>query len=187
MEHNPHRIIGENLHRIRRNRELSLDGLADITGVSKSMLRQIERGESSPTIATLWKIADNLQIPLGELLHEPQRPVTVVAKRELIPISDDPEHYQLYTLFPFDPSKKFEIFTMDLRPGCEKHSEPHQEGVEEYILVSQGELTLDVGEECYDIAEGNAIHFAANQSHVLRNCTKQPTVIIIIINYYQKL
>ena len=52
--------IGKHLKNIRQNRELSLDEAAEMTGVSKPMLGQVERGQSSPTITTLWKIATGL-------------------------------------------------------------------------------------------------------------------------------
>lgn len=56
--------ISENLRQIRKEKKLSLDSMAEQTGVSKSMLGQIERGESSPTVATLWKIATGCIFPL---------------------------------------------------------------------------------------------------------------------------
>ena len=58
------KIVAENLREIRRLRKLSLDGLAELTGVSKSMLGQIEREESNPTLQTLWKIAAGLRVSL---------------------------------------------------------------------------------------------------------------------------
>ncbi|HCL78549.1 MAG TPA: hypothetical protein DIC53_01115, partial [Synergistaceae bacterium] len=66
------KIVAENLKRIRSDRKLSLDGLAALTGVSKSMLGQIERGESSPTLQTVWKIANGLRISLTELTDAPK-------------------------------------------------------------------------------------------------------------------
>lgn len=62
--------IGKHLKNIRQNRELSLDEAAEMTGVSKPMLGQIERGQSSPTITTLWKIATGLKVPLSSFLQE---------------------------------------------------------------------------------------------------------------------
>ena len=56
-------IIAENLKRLRTERGLSLGRLAELSGVSKVMLSQVEKGESSPTINTLWKIATGLQVP----------------------------------------------------------------------------------------------------------------------------
>ena len=62
-------MIAANLKRIRKEKKLSLDNAAEMTGVSKSMLGQIERGESSPTVATLWKIATGLHISFTALLE----------------------------------------------------------------------------------------------------------------------
>ena len=56
-------VISMNLKHIREERKLSLDKVAKMTGVSKSMLGQIERGDSNPTIATVWKIANGLTGP----------------------------------------------------------------------------------------------------------------------------
>ena len=56
----PSVVVSQNLQRMREERNLSYTQLAELTGVSKSMLRQIETGQSSPTIATLWKIANGL-------------------------------------------------------------------------------------------------------------------------------
>ena len=57
--------IGERLKEIRNTRQLTLDDVAELTGVSKPMLGQIERGQSSPTINILWKISTGLKIPLS--------------------------------------------------------------------------------------------------------------------------
>ena len=62
--------VGRELKSIRQSRGLTLDELAEMTGVSKPMLGQIERGQSSPTINTLWKIATGLKAPLSSLLRE---------------------------------------------------------------------------------------------------------------------
>ena len=70
--------IGKHLKNIRQNRELSLDEAAEMTGVSKPMLGQIERGQSSPTITTLWKIATGLKVPLSSFLQEEKTKYSVV-------------------------------------------------------------------------------------------------------------
>jgi Predicted transcriptional regulators len=61
-------LIAQNLKRLREERKLSLDRVAELTGVSKSMLGQIERGDSSPTVATVWKIANGLKVSFTTLM-----------------------------------------------------------------------------------------------------------------------
>ena len=64
-----YQAVGQNIHRIRKAQQLSIDRAAALSGVSKSMLGQIERGESSPTISTLGKIVEGIPVPLEELLY----------------------------------------------------------------------------------------------------------------------
>ena len=74
-------MIAANLKRIRKEKKLSLDNAAEMTGVSKSMLGQIERGESSPTVATLWKIATGLHISFTALLEGQAMETKISRKR----------------------------------------------------------------------------------------------------------
>jgi transcriptional regulator with XRE-family HTH domain len=78
--------IAENLRKVRETRGLSLDQLAELTGVSKSMLRQIETGKSSPTITTIWKIANGLRISFTALLRKPEIRVEVKSFRSDKPL-----------------------------------------------------------------------------------------------------
>ena len=75
---NLNNIIGENLKRLRTERNLSLSKLSEICGVSKVMLGQIERGESNPTINTIWKIANGFKLPYTVLIDEPIKPHVLV-------------------------------------------------------------------------------------------------------------
>ena len=61
--------IGKQLKKTRQNRNMTLDELAEVTGVSKPMLGQIERGQSAPTVTTLWKIATGMKIPFSSFLQ----------------------------------------------------------------------------------------------------------------------
>lgn len=62
MQEPIHKKIGKNLQEIRKSRGLSLDQVSEMSGVSKGMLGQIERGESNPTISVLWKIVDRKSV-----------------------------------------------------------------------------------------------------------------------------
>ena len=72
--------IAANLKRIRKAKNMSLDRMAEQTGVSKSMLGQIERGESNPTVSTIGKIIEGIKVPLEELIEEPRPAVSVIPK-----------------------------------------------------------------------------------------------------------
>ena len=62
--------IAANAKRLREEKKLTLDAAANLTGVSRSMLAQIEKGEVNPTISVLWKIANGLKVPYTRLMEE---------------------------------------------------------------------------------------------------------------------
>jgi len=164
-------IIGNNLAQLRRQKELSLDKLADLSGVSKAMIGQIERGESNPTVNTLWKIASGLHVSFGKLIAESKPEVELVRMSQLKPLKDDDDGTALLPLFSFDQDKGFEIFSVSLSPQCTHLSDPHVKGAEEYVLLSEGNLELMVGLETYSLTQGDAIRYQADKAHTYRNLT----------------
>ncbi|MCL6478276.1 MAG: XRE family transcriptional regulator [Peptococcaceae bacterium] len=175
--------IGKNLHSIRKERSLSLDRLAAITGVSKAMLGQIERGESNPTVTTLWKIATGLRVSFTSFMEDETPAVSIISHDQIMPLIEDAGKYKVYPLFPFGRTKGFEIFTLDLEPGCRHESEAHNAGVEEYVIVCRGRLDLLLGEETYTIHRGDAARFPADRPHAYLNNTGEPVRVHMMIHY----
>lgn len=178
-----HKKIGRNLQAIRKARSLSLDQVAELTGVSKAMIGQIERGDSNPTISILWKIVNGLHISFTSLIEEDAPKVTHIRFEELEAFSEEDGHYRAYPLIPFDQQKQFEVYTVEMDNGCSHESEPHNEGVEEYILMSQGSLQLSIHQETYRLQAGDAIHFTADKPHTYNNISDGKTVYHTIIFY----
>ena len=79
------RLIGENVKRLRRERNLTLGQLASLSGISKAMLSDMEKGDSNPTVNTLWKIANGLKVPYTRLLEETGGGATLVRRQEALP------------------------------------------------------------------------------------------------------
>ncbi len=94
--------VVENIKRLRKIRNYSFDQLSSMTGVSKGMLAQIEKGSSSPTITTLWKIANGLQVSFTSLAERPAGEPTVVRKHEKTPVMAGEEKYAAFPHFLFD-------------------------------------------------------------------------------------
>lgn len=175
--------IGRNINRIRKERNLSLDKVAELTRVSKAMLGQIERGESNPTVTTLWKIANGLRVSFSSLIKGEIPSVTVISVNDVTPIVENKGKYRVYPLFPFHPKKQFEIFSIVLEPGCSHESEAHYEGVEEYIIVTNGTVDIGIEQETYAIPAGSSIHFQADRPHTYRNTSTSPAVCTVMIHY----
>ncbi len=127
--------LAATLKTLRQQRGWSLSRLAEETGVSKAMLGQIERNESSPTVATLWKIATGLNVPFSAF---------IVPDASAAPSAFDPQQQAMVVtpVFPWDPELRFDHFSITLAPGALSESTPHEKGVIEHVVVISGALDL---------------------------------------------
>lgn len=178
-----HKKIGRNLLAIRKARSLSLDQVSELTGVSKAMIGQIERGDSSPTISVLWKIVNGLHISFTSLIEEDAPRVTFSRFEGLEPFLEEEGLYRAFPIIPFNQQKKFEIYTIEMEQGCSHDSEPHNEGVEEYILMIQGELLLTIQHETYQLNARDGIRFTADKPHTYQNISEGKTMYYTVIFY----
>lgn len=176
-------VFAENLKRLRETSRLSLDYVAQLTGVSKSMLAQIERGEGNPTIATVWKIANGFKVPFTELVSRPQRDVEVVDSAGVVPITEDDGHFRNYPLFAFDSDRPFELYYLELDEGACFAGEPHGENTEEYVTVFGGALELAVGGQLLQVGDGCSARFNAGTSHTYRNAGRGLCRLSMVIHY----
>ncbi|MDA3731928.1 XRE family transcriptional regulator [Niameybacter massiliensis] len=176
-------LIGKKLKEIRSSRNLSLEEVSKVTNVSKAMLGQIERGQSNPTVSTLWKIATGLKVSFSVFIEENQDELIIVDQEEIVPIIESREKMRLYPIFPFDTNKGFEIFTIELEAGCHHISMPHADDVEEYIIVTKGQIVITIKGKDYILDKGKSIKFIADKGHEYKNITDNKAVFQNIIIY----
>lgn len=162
-------IVADNLKTIRENKKLSLDQVAKLTGVSKSMLGQIERGEVNPTISVVWKIANGLKISFTSLLDRAKSDVELVKKNEIAPLIEDEGKFINYPIFTFDETKRFEQYLIEIKSGGSITAEPHLIGTEEFITAFGGEVVVTVAGKEFKLTDGDSIHFKSDTSHSYRN------------------
>lgn len=176
-------IISTNLKYIREEKKLSLDKVAKMTGVSKSMLGQIERGDSNPTIATVWKIANGLKVSFTSLLSELQTDTDIVTKEDIKPLIEDNGKYKVYPFFPYEDGRRFEIYKVEIEKGGYLSAEPHGQETYEFITVFDGEITIKVDEEEYTVKQGDSIRFRADKPHAYHNSGEEMTKVSMVIYY----
>ena len=182
-------VISDNLKNLRQSLRLSLSEVSERTGVSKSMLGQIERNESSPTVSTLWKIATGLQVSFTSLMERHEQGIRIVHESEMTPVINDHGRFRLYPVVPIRADRTFELVDLELERGAVSDSYPHAEGTEEIVLVYQGELEILLGEkkeERYSVPQGSVISYQADQFHTYRNLSSGVTRAAMIINYAAK-
>lgn len=175
--------IALNLKRIRKSKNLSLDMLAERTGVSKSMLGQIERGESNPTVATIAKIVEGIKVPFEEFLYMKEDSVMIVDYNTLPIYKEKENNYKIKIIFPYDKLRKFEVFEGSFEAGASLISASHGEKSSEYVTVVSGELTLLIGNNKYNVITGHAIRFNSDQEHIYRNDKNEPLIMNIVLSY----
>jgi transcriptional regulator with XRE-family HTH domain len=160
--------IGQRLRFYRQQRQLSLEDLSELTGVSKPMLGQIERGSSNPTVAILWKIAAGLQIPFASfLIGDPS--IKILRKEEQPFLKEDNNLFETYNTFA-SPGIPLEIYRIRMLPGCKHISSPTGLGVLKSITVHSGELTIEIGEDNGNtLKKGDAISFSSDVCQVYLN------------------
>lgn len=176
-------VIAVNLKKIREERKLSLDKVAELTGVSKSMIGQIERGESNPTITTVWKLANGLKISFSSFMSITQPQTSVINKDQITPLVEDNGKYRVYPFFPYEDSRRFEIYMIEIDKGGYWSAEAHGRNTSEFITVFNGELTVRVENNEFLVTEGNSIRFLADRSHAYHNSGKTMTRLSMVIYY----
>lgn len=169
--------VAHNLLRLRGKRNLSLDALARISGVSRAMLAQIESGRSVPSIKVLCKIAQGLKVSVAAFLDDRAfAGVAVLPAQQSKRLVSADGAFTSRALFPFDVARQVEFYELRLRGLGQEDAEAHAPGTQENLVVAQGVLEVRVNEERFLLATGDSILFYADQPHSYRNPADSPGV-----------
>jgi transcriptional regulator with XRE-family HTH domain len=151
----------------RRAQGLSLDAVAKLSGVSRSMVSQIERGESSPTIATLWNLTNALKVDFAGLLDATPHTalIEVLRGRDVPTIDNRGTACRLRILSPPEEAGRHEVYEIFLGDGGALISAPHRRGAREHLSVVEGHLRLTSGTGSEDLGPGDTARYAADVAH----------------------
>lgn len=182
MKHDAY-AVSKNLKAVRSRRNLSLDQLSELTGVSKSMLRQIETGKSSPTISTIWKIANGLRLSFTALLAKQDPDVAIMAFTKKEPLTDSQGGYRVYPMIPFDPEHAFEIYHVQIDPGVSYDGELHQGNVEELLFIQAGHVRITIDNNHHEADANHCIRFKADRPHRYESTGDVTAELIMMLSY----
>lgn len=164
---------------------LSLDALAKLSGVSRSMLSQIERGESSPTVASLWNLTRALNVDFSTLLDqeaEPQHPIREIVLRDQTPvIRNRTASCEIRILSAPDEVGGTEVYDIRFDAGAVLESAPHKAGCLEHLTVLEGEIHITSDTEEAKVLVGDTIRYAADVEHAIR-APKAARALLIVQN-----
>src|SRR5574341_1986158 len=177
-------VVGRNLKRLRGERGLSLEKLSRVSGVSRAMLGQIELGQSAPTINVAWKISSALGVPFSALLSErAEGGLHLLRAADSKKLTSHDGKFISRALFPFDERRRVEFYELTLQPGGVEQAHAHNPGTIENLVVTQGQLEMDVGGRREVLGAGDAIVFEADKPHVYRNLAGGETVMYLVMVY----
>jgi rhodanese-related sulfurtransferase/transcriptional regulator with XRE-family HTH domain len=177
-------VVGQNLRTLRTQRALTLDGLAQRAGVSRTLLGQIELGKTAPSINVVWKIAQALEVPFSTLLAGPAKTETTVLRRgKAKRLTSADGRFTSRALFPLDEPRTVEFYELWLAPHAREDADAHQPGTRENLVVTTGRLELKVGGEKYQLVAGDAILFRADVPHVYENMGNEECWMHLVMSY----
>jgi len=165
---------------LRREQDITLKELSEITGLSISFLSQVERGSTSLAITSLKKIADAFGVSIGYFFQgvEKHNYVTKANDQKAFKIEgSDIEHIRLSGEFE---DRKIETFIVTL-PPYKNFEEKFSHSGEEFYYVLEGEVQFKVNNHDYHLKEGDCIHFPSKEVHMWRNPISEDTKLLSVL------
>jgi len=155
------------LKEARKSQGLSLDAISNLSGVSRSMVSQIERGESSPTIATLWNLTRALNVDFAGLLEQGNKGDQIdVLKAAEVPTIDNMGHgCCISILSPPEEAGWHEVYDIRFTAQGSLKSQPHGRGAIEYLTVLEGQIRVTSGAATTEVNTGDTARYAADVPH----------------------
>ena len=176
--------VGANLRRLRIKRGLSLERLAQRSGVSRAMLSQIELGQSTPTIALLWKVARALEVTFSSLITSQTTAAPLVMRaREAKVLTSQDRSFSSRALFPVDQPRRVEFYRLELAPRSQEQASAHPAGTWENLVLTNGLLEIEVEGSTHSLDTGDAILFRADEPHTYRNPGDVAAVMYLVMTY----
>jgi transcriptional regulator with XRE-family HTH domain len=163
--------LGKTINRLRRAYNYSLGDLSDQSGVAKSIISQIEKNETNPTLGTLYKLARALNAPIEEILRGEDAPALI---EKLGPagtpqlVSDD-GRCRLRIIGWIRTVELVQWYYFEAEPGGVLESEPHPAGSVENLTVMSGAVTVSVGEDQFQVVSGETARYAGDRPHRIVN------------------
>ena len=172
--------VGHTIRSLRDKRSLSMRDLSEMSGISLNAISKIERGENSPTVASLHKLASALGVQITDLFRQEIHQISAFVKAEEVTLLRS-EGLDIESLGVGLPNQQLKPFKIIIAPNAGNNSEPVSHSGEEFIYCLTGKLEYFVGDESFILEPGDRLLFKASQPHSYRNPGSEPAEIILIL------
>ena len=180
-------LLGKHLQQIRKEKKLTLEQLAQKSGVSRSMLSQIERGQANPTFGTLWNLSRALGLDMSELVEEFESNGTGQNKIEHVTAENTPRITNVQSgctltiLGPPELVGQYEWYELTIQPAGALISQPHTQGCREHLTILSGAAEIKSGEQTLVAETGDTARYPADLPHSIKWVGAAPLSALLIV------
>ena len=169
--------IGKKIKKVRTEKKVTYENLANETGFAVDFLKDIEAGRQIPPVGTLLQIARALQIDSGYLLRDEE------SKREkrIRAYTKRTDNYAYTTLTPGAENKHLKAFRVVIDPKQEHQGVGYQHEGEEFVYVLKGRIEIMVGDHINKLERDECLHFNSGIRHQMKNTGNEPAELIVVI------
>ncbi len=187
--HSPRELsaaVATNLSRLRMNSGIATPILAEITGLSIETLEALEAGRSTPSLRTLWTLADAFEVPFGVLIAgapcaSTSFHVLRAAERRIVDSAGG--GFRSRALSAAGDPREPEVYEITLAPGWLEEADPHAPETFEHIVVVRGTLVVRTDDAVAALAAGDALFFRADRPHAYHNPDVREAMLHLIMIY----
>lgn len=181
-------LIGRNIQQLRKEQGLTLDVLSEKSGVSKAMLSQIESEKVNPTVATVWKISQGLNVEINSLLDggEPGRQFHVLRHKEITSLETDEAGLHMKVLSPVSMVEDLEMYLLTFEAGGQLNSGAHFPKTEEYVTVIEGTVKITAGDNTTVLHSGDFASYHCDIDHSMENIGEGPATAHLVVRFNKR-
>jgi transcriptional regulator with XRE-family HTH domain len=169
--------VGKKIKKARKEKNISLDMIANETGCAVDLLKKIESGKKIPPVGTLLQIAKALDIDSSFFLKE----VDSAKESRVEAYTKRTENYAYKTLTPGAEKKHLKAFKVTIKPLSEHAGVGYMHEGEEFVYVITGKVEIKVGDHVNKLKKGDSLHFNSSIKHQLTNIGKSKAKLIVTI------
>ena len=178
--------LGKRVKKLRGDRNWSLEELATASGVSRSMLSEIEREKANPTLTVTFRIARAFGLTLQELIESAEASaskIQVIRANDRAQVYRSDKQCEIRTLSPINLEKDVEFYELTLRSGGTLRSQPHFEGTREFLTVEEGCVRIESDQNSEELTKGDSGTYRADVPHAIVNTGKGDALVFLVVIY----
>jgi transcriptional regulator with XRE-family HTH domain len=177
--------LGRRVKKLRADRGWSLEELSSVSGVSRSMLSEIERERANPTLSVTYRIARAFGLSLQDLIEsaDSASSIQVTRANDSAQVFRSDKQCEIRTLSPLNLEKDIEFYEVRLPLDGALASQPHVDGTREFLTVKEGGVNLQSGNFTESLGKGDSATYRADVAHSIANSGKREAVLFLVVLY----